>query len=117
MEACAGPAAAQCGADRARMGHAHLVAGLDQGGTAMSSLTRRRFVALAGTSLAAAPLFARRAVGQAKPQVVVIGGGPGGATVARYVKKDSAGAAEVLLIEPRTTFNTCFFLHYSYGGL
>jgi len=83
----------------------------------MSSLTRRRFVALAGTSLAAAPLFARRAVAQAKPQVVVIGGGPGGATVARYVKKDSSGAAEVILIEPQKTFTTCFFSNLYVGGL
>ena len=83
----------------------------------MSSLTRRRFVALAGTSLAAAPLFAPRAVGQAKPQVVVIGGGPGGATVARYVKKDSSGAAEVILIEPQKTFTTCFFSNLYVGGL
>jgi len=83
----------------------------------MSSLTRRRFVALAGTSLAAAPLFAPRAVAQAKPQVVVIGGGPGGATVARYVKKDSSGAAEVILIEPQKTFTTCFFSNLYVGGL
>jgi len=83
----------------------------------MTGLTRRRFVALAGTSLAAAPLFARRAVGQAKPQVVVIGGGPGGATVARYVKKDSSGAAEVILIEPQKTFTTCFFSNLYVGGL
>lgn len=83
----------------------------------MTGLTRRRFVALAGTSLAAAPLFAPRAVGQAKPQVVVIGGGPGGATVARYVKKDSSGAAEVILIEPQKTFTTCFFSNLYVGGL
>ena len=82
----------------------------------MTSLTRRRFVALAGTSLAAAPLFAPRAVGQAKPKVVVIGGGPGGATVARYVKKDSSGAAEVILIEPQKTFTTCFFSNLYVGG-
>lgn len=83
----------------------------------MTGLTRRRFVALAGTSLAPAPLFARRAVGQAKPQVVVIGGGPGGATVARYVNKDSSGAAEVILIEPQKTFTTCFFSNLYVGGL
>src|SRR5262245_9182207 len=98
------------------MGHAYLVAGLDQGGTALTSLTPRRFVALAGTSLAVAPLFAPRAVGQAKPKVVVIGGGPGGGTVARYVNKDSSGAAEVILIEPQKTFTTCFFSNLYVGG-
>src|SRR5215470_2555859 len=83
----------------------------------MTNLTRRRFVALAGTSLAATPLFAPRAIGQAKPKLVVIGGGPGGGTVARYVNKDAAGAVEVILIEPQKNFTTCFFSNIYVGGL
>ena len=47
------------------------------------------------------PLFAPRVLGQAKPKLVVIGGGPGGGTVARYVNKDAAGAIDVTLIEPQ----------------
>jgi NADPH-dependent 2,4-dienoyl-CoA reductase/sulfur reductase-like enzyme len=85
----------------------------------MTDLTRRRFTALAGASLAgisAAPLFAPRAFGQAKPKLVVIGGGPGGGTVARYVNKDSAGAIEVTLIEPQKNFTTCFFSNIYVGG-
>src|SRR5262249_18519826 len=82
----------------------------------MTNLTRRRFVALAGTSLAATPLFAPRAIGQAKPKLVVIGGGPGGGTVARYVNKDAAGAVEVILIEPQKNFTTCFFSNIYVGG-
>ena len=66
--------------------------------SAMKKLTRRSFAALAGASLAA-PLFAPRVLGQAAPRVVVIGGGPGGATVARYVAKDSNGAIDVTLVE------------------
>ena len=38
------------------------------------------------------------ALAQAKPKVVVVGGGPGGATVAKYVAKD--GGVDVTLVEP-----------------
>jgi sulfide dehydrogenase [flavocytochrome c] flavoprotein chain len=85
----------------------------------MIDLTRRRFVALAGAAMtypSAAPLFAPRAFGQAKPKLVVIGGGPGGGTVARYVNKESAGAIEVTLIEPQKNFTTCFFSNLYVGG-
>jgi sulfide dehydrogenase [flavocytochrome c] flavoprotein subunit len=85
----------------------------------MTKLTRRRFIALAGASGAAissAPLFAPRAFGQAKPKLVVIGGGPGGGTVARYVNKDTAGAIDVTLVEPQRNFTTCFFSNIYVGG-
>lgn len=85
----------------------------------MTDLTRRRFTSLAGASLAslaATPLFAPRALGQAKPKVVVIGGGPGGGTVARYVAKDAPGAVDVTLIEPQKKFATCFFSNLYVGG-
>jgi NADPH-dependent 2,4-dienoyl-CoA reductase/sulfur reductase-like enzyme len=84
----------------------------------MTDLTRRNFTTLAGASLAtlSMPLFAPRALGQAKPKVVVIGGGPAGGTVARYVNKDAAGAIEVTLIEPQKNFTTCFFSNLYVGG-
>jgi len=84
----------------------------------MSDLTRRHFSALLGASFAAtaSPLFAPRALGQAKPKLVVIGGGPGGGTLARYVAKDSNGAVDVTLIEPQKTFTTCFFSNLYVGG-
>jgi NADPH-dependent 2,4-dienoyl-CoA reductase/sulfur reductase-like enzyme len=84
----------------------------------MTDLTRRKFTTLAGASLAtlATPLFAPRALGQAKPKLVVIGGGPGGGTIARYVNKDAAGAIEVTLIEPQKSFTTCFFSNLYVGG-
>ena len=56
------------------------------------------------------------ALAQAKPKVVVIGGGPGGATLARYVAKDSAGAIEVTLVEPLKQFTTCFHSNLYLGG-
>jgi len=85
----------------------------------MTKLTRRDFTTLTGASLATltTPLFAPGALGQGKPKLVVIGGGPGGATVARYVNKDSAGAVEVTLIEPLKTFTTCFFSNLYVGGI
>jgi NADPH-dependent 2,4-dienoyl-CoA reductase/sulfur reductase-like enzyme len=85
----------------------------------MNEITRRRFASLAGASfaaLAATPLYAPRALGQAKPKVVVIGGGPGGGTVARYVNKESAGALDVTLVEPQRRFTTCFFSNLHVGG-
>jgi len=55
------------------------------------------------------PVFA-----QAKPKVVVIGGGPGGATVAKYVAKD--GGIDVVLVEPASRFTTCFHSNLYLGG-
>ena len=62
------------------------------------SLNRRSFVGGSAATLAAlsAPMVAKAS---GKPKVVVIGGGAGGATVARYVAKDSKGAIDVTLIE------------------
>ena len=81
----------------------------------MTDITRRNFSVLAGASFATS-LFAPAAFGQAKPRLVVIGGGPGGGTVARYVAKDSNGAIDVTLIEPSKTFTTCFFSNLYVGG-
>lgn len=54
--------------------------------------------------------------GQAKPRVVVIGGGAGGATVARYLAKDSDGALDVTLVEANPIYTTCFFSNLYLGG-
>ena len=60
----------------------------------------------AATTLAAPNVFA---AGHGKPRVVVVGGGAGGATAARYIAKDSKGAIDVTLIEPSRMYYTCFF--------
>jgi NADPH-dependent 2,4-dienoyl-CoA reductase/sulfur reductase-like enzyme len=57
-----------------------------------------------------------RAAGHGKPRVVVVGGGAGGATAARYIAKDSEGAIDVTLIEPTRTYYTCFFSNLYLGG-
>jgi NADH dehydrogenase FAD-containing subunit len=82
----------------------------------MTEFSRRNFSLFAGATLLSAPLFAPSAFGQAKPKLVVIGGGPGGGTVARYVAKDSNGAVDVTLIEPQKVFTTCFFSNVYVGG-
>jgi NADPH-dependent 2,4-dienoyl-CoA reductase/sulfur reductase-like enzyme len=81
----------------------------------MTQLTRRRFTGgvLAAAGLLAAPALAR---GQGKPRLVVIGGGPAGATVAKYVAKDSQGAIDVTLVEPLAAFTTCFHSNLYIGG-
>ncbi len=79
-------------------------------------LDRRGFIG-AGVATAAtlsAPMVMGAAHG--KPKVVVIGGGAGGATAARYIAKDSAGSIDVTLIEPTRTYYTCFFSNLYIGG-
>ncbi|MEJ6397120.1 NAD(P)/FAD-dependent oxidoreductase [Yoonia sp. 208BN28-4] len=80
------------------------------------TFNRRHFIgtAIAGTALLSAPMV--RADGHAKPRVVVIGGGAGGATAARYIAKDSAGAIDVTLVEPQRRYYTCFFSNLYLGG-
>lgn len=77
-------------------------------------LNRRMFIS---TGLAtSALLYAPAVLGQAKPKVVVIGGGAGGATAARYLAKDSAGALDVTLVEANPIYTTCFFSNLYIGG-
>jgi len=80
------------------------------------TLNRRTFLATsaAGATALAAPTV--WADGHGKPRVVVIGGGAGGATAARYIAKDSKGAIDVTLVEPTRTYYTCFFSNLYLGG-
>jgi NADPH-dependent 2,4-dienoyl-CoA reductase/sulfur reductase-like enzyme len=57
------------------------------------------------------------AIAQARPKVVVVGGGPGGATAAKYIAKDSAGAIDVILVEPARQYVTCFHSNLVLAGL
>jgi sulfide dehydrogenase [flavocytochrome c] flavoprotein chain len=81
----------------------------------MTRIHRRRFLAGTGAVVFAGHL-ARPALAQAKPRVIVIGGGPGGATAAKYIAKDSNGAIEVTLVEPQRAFTTCFHSNLFLGG-
>jgi NADPH-dependent 2,4-dienoyl-CoA reductase/sulfur reductase-like enzyme len=61
-------------------------------------------------------LAAPAALGQAKPRVVVIGGGAGGATAARYLARDGAGALAVTLVEEKEVYQSCFHSNLYIGG-
>lgn len=80
------------------------------------ALNRRIFLGAAGAASVtiASPIVL--AAGHSKPRVVVVGGGAGGATAARYIAKDSKGEIDVTLIEPSRMYYTCFFSNLYLGG-
>lgn len=75
---------------------------------------RRQLLAASGAALAVASPYVARA--QARPRVVIIGGGPGGATAAKYVIRESQDKIDVTLIEPSRNFVTCFHSNLYVGG-
>ncbi|MEO0360846.1 MAG: FAD/NAD(P)-binding oxidoreductase, partial [Pseudomonadota bacterium] len=80
------------------------------------SMKRRTLLgagAAAAAALSAPSVFA---AGHGKPRVVVVGGGAGGATAAKYIAKDSKGEVAVTLVEPTRTYYTCFFSNLYLGG-
>lgn len=81
----------------------------------MSKLSRRSLGLLAG-GVAGTLAMPAIVTAQSKPRLVVVGGGAGGATVARYVAKDSKGAIDVTLIEANPQYTTCFFSNLYLGG-
>ena len=70
----------------------------------MSSISRRSFGTILGAS--ALGLAIPSLAFGARPKVVVIGGGAGGATAARYIAKDSKGAIDVTLVEASKRYYT-----------
>jgi sulfide dehydrogenase [flavocytochrome c] flavoprotein subunit len=81
---------------------------------AVISTTRRTF--LSGATIAAATALAAPAVAQAKPRIVVLGGGFGGATCARMLRRADARFA-VTLVEPNPVFTACPFSNAVIAGL
>lgn len=84
----------------------------------IQSVTRRDFgVAAGATGLAlGAAGMAPRLLAAAEGRVVVIGGGPAGATVAKYVAKDADGALAVALVQDTSPFTTCFYSNLYLAG-
>lgn len=78
--------------------------------------TRRNLLIGSGTIAAASTLAAPAVLGQAKPRVVVIGGGAGGATAAKYIAKDSEKKIAVTLVEENVNYQTCFHSNLFLGG-
>ena len=81
----------------------------------MKSRTRREFGCLTG-AMALVALNPRLAASEAKARVVVVGGGIGGATAAKYLAT-SARTIEVTLVEPKPNYTTCFFSNLYLAGL
>lgn len=85
----------------------------------MKTLNRREFIGLLGAG-GAATLFGCAGVpgtGAARSaHIVIVGGGPGGSTAAKYLKR-YAPETRVTLIEPNREFTTCFGSNWVLGGL
>lgn len=85
----------------------------------MSKLTRRKFVGMVGTVGAASTVLAWPLIGQAgnkDGRVVIIGGGFGGASCAKYLSRIAPGI-KVTLVERDPKFITCPFSNAVLGGL
>ena len=79
------------------------------------TLTRRTFVKATGTAVAAGLVGAPQLVLGASKKVVVVGGGTGGATVAKYLKRADPGI-DVTLIEANQHYFTGYFSNEVISG-
>ncbi|GAB4225133.1 MAG: NAD(P)/FAD-dependent oxidoreductase [Kiloniellaceae bacterium] len=82
----------------------------------MTKLNRRSFNKLLAASAASTTLAAPFVARGATAKVVVVGGGFGGATAAKYLRRFDS-QLEVTLVEPAETFVTCPFSNTVIGGL
>lgn len=80
----------------------------------MHKLTRRQFGSVLGIG-AASLMLPPAILGQAKARVVIVGGGAGGATAARYLAKDAGEELDITLIEDSDTYTTCFYSNLYLG--
>jgi len=82
----------------------------------MTKISRRRFLQVSGLSVAALGTSQMTVFGQARRRVIVIGGGWGGATAAKYVRL-SDPSIEVTLLEPNKEFISCPFSNLVLAGV
>ena len=81
----------------------------------MSNINRRSFLTLAGGTIAATAVgFPMLSFGAGK-RVVVVGGGIGGATAAKYIRMADP-SIEVTIVEPNKIYHTCFLSNEILGG-
>jgi sulfide dehydrogenase [flavocytochrome c] flavoprotein subunit len=81
----------------------------------MTKLTRRELGFGLGASVAGTTAASTFAIAQGMGKVVIIGGGPGGATVAHQLKTGEPNL-DVTLIEISKVYTTCFFSNLYLGG-
>jgi sulfide dehydrogenase [flavocytochrome c] flavoprotein subunit len=81
-------------------------------------MQRRQFIQMVGGGAAASALVgcASSPINAKGGKVIVIGGGYGGATAAKYVRKFSNYTADVTLIEPNQNFISCPMSNLVIGG-
>lgn len=77
---------------------------------------RRKFLRLTGGAALAAPFLWTRGARAHAARVVVIGGGAGGAILARTLARSGAGL-DITLVEPKARYTTCFFSNRYITGL
>ncbi len=84
----------------------------------MVKLNRREFGRLVGGAGVAAlspVLFGHVAIAQGAAKIVIVGGGAGGATVARVLKSEDP-QLDVTIVEERVIYTTCFNSNHYLGG-
>ena len=79
-------------------------------------MRRRQFIHAAGAFAVLASTGCATITGKAKPHVVVVGGGYGGATAAKYLRMWSEGAIDVTMVEPNASFISCPLSNLVLGG-
>ena len=81
----------------------------------MANFTRRKFLQVTGGAVAVSSLGFPAIVGAATKKVVIVGGGVGGATAAKYIRMADS-SIDVTLIEPNTEYYTCFMSNEVLSG-
>jgi sulfide dehydrogenase [flavocytochrome c] flavoprotein subunit len=80
-------------------------------------MKRRQFMQAIGAGTALVSTIGRAsAASPAKARVVVVGGGYGGATAAKYIRMWSEGTIDVTLVEPNASFISCPISNLVLGG-
>jgi sulfite dehydrogenase len=82
----------------------------------MMLMKRRDFLKAGAAAGAMASLYGCAGGGKASGHVVVVGGGYGGATIAKYLRMWSEGGVQVTLIERNPTFISCPISNLVIGG-
>ncbi|MCW2306547.1 NAD(P)/FAD-dependent oxidoreductase [Rhodobium gokarnense] len=81
----------------------------------MTRLSRRNFIRIGGAAVAGATLGLPHIARATGGNVVIVGGGVGGATTARYLKLANPDIS-VTVVEPKSSYHTCFMSNEVLGG-